>query len=274
MKPPHPSTDAGPVAAPEAAGGPRSDAAASDVVVRLEDVTVCYRVPLETVSSLKEYVISRLKGKGGNRTHRALDRVSLEVRSGEVFALVGHNGAGKTTLLKTVARVLRPTSGRIRVFGRVVPLLQLGAGFHPELTGRENILLNATLLGHSRRDTLERLDSIIDFARIGDFIDAPLRTYSSGMAARVGFAVATAWKPDILILDEALAVGDEAFQRTCRERIQAFRDAGVTVLLVSHGAETVLQMSDRAAWLDHGTLQAVGEPRDVVRAYKEAMRRR
>lgn len=252
--------------------GARTPAAPpSEDVVRLEGVSVHYRVPFEPVSSLKEYVIARLKGKGGHRLHQALHDVSLSVRSGEVFGIIGHNGAGKTTMLKAIARVLRPTTGRIVVRGRVVPLLQIGSGFHPELTGRENIFLNATLLGHSRRETLDRLDAIVDFACIGDFIDAPLRTYSTGMAARVGFAVATAWKPDILILDEALAVGDEAFQRKCMDRLDAFRRDGATVLMVSHGSDTVLAMCDRAAWLDHGTLQAVGPAKEVVPRYQERM---
>ena len=246
--------------------------AGDEEVIRLDGVSVCYRVPYEPVASLKEYVISRLKGKGGHRLLRALDGVSLSVRAGEVFGIVGHNGAGKTTLLKTVARVLRPTDGRVWVKGEVVPLLQLGSGCHPELTGRENIFLNATLLGHTRRDTLDRLDGIVDFAGIGDFIDAPLRTYSTGMAARVGFAVATAWKPDILILDEALAVGDEAFQHKCMDRLAAFRKAGATVLMVSHGSETVMEMCARAAWLDHGVLQVVGPAKEVIARYREGKR--
>src|SRR6516225_6716895 len=228
--------------APEQAAQRAVPDALAEPVILLDAVSVRYRVPQERIESYKEYAIRRLQGRIGIAEFWGLRDVSLRVHAGEIFGIVGRNGAGKTTLLKIVARVLRPTRGRVRVRGHVAPLLELGAGFHPELTGRENIFLNAALLGHTHKETEGRFDEIIEFAEIGDFIDAPIRTYSSGMVARLGFAVATAWRPDVLILDEVLAVGDEAFQAKCRTRLQSFRDNGATVLLVSHSAELVRSM--------------------------------
>ena len=255
--------------APEAA--PRTvSAPLADPAVQLHGVSVRYRVPRERIESFKEYAIRRMQGRVDIAEFWGLRDVSLRVQAGEIFGIVGRNGAGKTTLLKIVARVLRPTRGWVRVRGRVAPLLELGAGFHPELTGRENIFLNAALLGHTHKETEGRFDEIIEFAEIGDFIDAPIRTYSSGMVARLGFAVATAWRPDVLILDEVLAVGDEAFQAKCRVRLQSFRDKGATVLLVSHSAEMVRSMCHHAIWLDHGMVQAAGAADAVLERYRLA----
>jgi homopolymeric O-antigen transport system ATP-binding protein len=237
--------------------------------VRLEAVSVRYRVPSERIRTFKEYFIRRLKGEVKMHTFWALQDVALNVNRGEVFGLVGINGAGKSTLLKVVARVLRPTKGRVIVRGRVAPLLELGAGFHPELTGQENIFLNGALLGFSHREMQEKYDQIVEFSELGQFINAPIRTYSSGMYARLGFSVATASEPDILIVDEVLSVGDEAFQQKCAARIDAFRQRGTAILLVSHNMGTIESMCQRAAWLDHGNLKAIGEPVDVIRAYRE-----
>jgi ABC-2 type transport system ATP-binding protein len=237
--------------------------------VHLEAVSVRYRVPSERVGTFKEYFIRRLKGQVKMRTFWALQDVALNVYPGEVFGLVGVNGAGKSTLLKVVARVLRPTKGRVVVKGRVAPLLELGAGFHQELTGEENIFLNGALLGYSRREMQEKYDQIVDFSELGEFINAPIRTYSSGMYARLGFSVATASEPDVLIVDEVLSVGDEAFQRKCEARIEAFRKRGAAILLVSHSMTMIAEMCQRAAWLDHGALKAIGEPAQVIRAYRE-----
>jgi homopolymeric O-antigen transport system ATP-binding protein len=245
-------------------------AALTDPVILLDAVSVRYRVPQERIESFKEYAIRRLQGRIGIAEFWGLRDVSLRVHAGEIFGIVGRNGAGKTTLLKIVARVLRPTRGRVRVRGHVAPLLELGAGFHPELTGRENIFLNAALLGHPRREIENRFNEIIEFAEIGEFIDAPIRTYSSGMVARLGFAVATAWRPDVLILDEVLAVGDEAFQGKCRLRLQSFRDEGATVLLVSHSSEMVRTMCHHAIWLDHGMVKARGSAEAVLEEYRLA----
>lgn len=240
-----------------------------DEAVRLENVSVCYRAPQERILKIKEYVIRRLQGKLRSKTFLALQAVNLSVRRGEVFGLIGHNGAGKTTLLKLVARVMRPTTGRVWVNGRVSPLLELGAGFHPELTGRENIFLNGAILGFSRREMQEKLPHIVDFAELWDFIDAPMRSYSSGMWARLGFAVATDTQPDILIVDEVLSVGDDAFQRKSFERISQFCDRGTTILLVSHSMSVVEAMCHRAAWLDHGRILTVGMAAEVVQQYRQ-----
>ncbi len=242
-----------------------------EAVVAIEDATVRYRVPRERYRTLKEFAIRRVQGKVQFEELLALNNVSLEVRKGEVFGLIGANGAGKTTLLRLVARVMRPTSGRIIVRGRVAPLLAMGAGFHPELTGRENVFLNGSLLGYTRRQIEERFDQIVDFAELRDFIDAPLRTYSSGMMARLGFAVATAEMPDVLIVDEVLSVGDIAFQEKSNARIRQFREQGATILLVSHGMENIRSMCSRAAWLDHGKLIQAGAANDVVNQFEKFM---
>jgi ABC-2 type transport system ATP-binding protein len=237
--------------------------------VHLEAVSVRYRVPSERVRTFKEYFIRRLKGEVQMRTFWALQDVALNVYRGEVFGLVGVNGAGKSTLLKVVARVLRPTKGRVIVRGRVAPLLELGAGFHPELTGTENIYLNGALLGFSHREMQDKYNEIVDFAELGQFINAPIRTYSSGMYARLGFSVATASDPDVLIVDEVLSVGDEAFQKKCADRIETFRMRGAAILLVSHSMASIEAMCQRAAWLDRGIIKVVGEPAQVIRAYRE-----
>jgi ABC-type polysaccharide/polyol phosphate transport system ATPase subunit len=242
----------------------------TETAVQLDHVSVRYRVPQERIGTFKEYAIRMLQGRIGYNEFWGLREVSLRLSHGEILGIVGRNGAGKTTLLKVIARVLRPTRGRVWVRGRLAPLLDLGAGFHPELTGRENIFLNGSLLGHPQRETRERFAEILEFAELQDFIDAPLRTYSSGMIARLGFAVATAWQPDILILDEVLAVGDEAFQRKCRTRLEGFRNEGTTVLLVSHNAEMIRTMCSQAIWLDHGTVTAWGSADEVTQQYHAA----
>ena len=240
---------------------------AAEVVIRLENVSVVYRAPSERIKSFKEYAIRLIKRQVEHREFRALNQVNLEIRRGEVFGLVGHNGAGKSTLLKVVSRVMKPTHGRIWVKGKIAPLLELGAGFHPELSGRENVFLNGTLLGHSRVEMEALFDGIVEFAELKEFIDAPLRTYSTGMTVRLGFAVATATRPDILIIDEVLAVGDEQFQEKCTERIMEFRRQGTTILLVTHSSGTVERICDRAAWLDHGRLCDTGTPSDIIGQY-------
>lgn len=238
--------------------------------IRLDGVSVCYRAPNERVSTFKEYAIRWLQGRIRHNLFWALNTVDLEVRRGEAFGIIGHNGAGKSTLLKVIARVLRPTRGRVQVRGRVAPLLELGAGFHPELSGRENVILNGAMFGFKRVEMEGKIDRIIEFSELQNFIDAPMRTYSSGMWARLGFAVATDVDPDILILDEILSVGDEAFQRKCLARIQTFQQRGVTILLVSHNTALVEEMCQRAVWLDHGEVKAVGEATDVGEKYRSS----
>jgi lipopolysaccharide transport system ATP-binding protein len=200
----------------------------------------------------------------------ALREVSLSVLPGEVLAIIGRNGAGKSTLLQVVARVLPPTAGNVTVRGRVAPLLQLGAGFDPMLSGRENVYLNAALLG-VRRSVIDReFENIVEFAELADFIDAPLRVYSSGMVARLGFAVATAVVPDILILDEVLAVGDQAFKSKCLARMESLKASGKTMLVCTHDLDFVRQHCSRAIWLDGGRVRAVGGPTEVADAYTMA----
>jgi len=193
--------------------------------------------------------------------------VSFEVAPGEAVGLIGPNGAGKSTALKLVSRIIQPTSGEIKVNGRVAGLLELGTGFHPDLSGRENIYLNGSILGLSRRDIKQRFDSIIEFAELARFIDMPVRNYSSGMLMRLGFAVATSFQPDILLIDEVLAVGDQAFQAKCLQRISEMQEDGVTILFVSHGLETVRRLCQRAIWLDEGRMRAIGPSSQVVVEY-------
>lgn len=235
--------------------------------VRLEGVTVRYQAPEERVRTFKEYAIRRLQKRVRFKEFYALQGIDLAVHSGEIFGIIGRNGAGKSTLLKVVSRVLVPTKGRVYVSGLVSPLLELGAGFHPELTGRENVMLNGTLLGHTSRDLEAQMDAIIDFAELGSFIEAPLRTYSSGMAARLGFAVATAWRPEILLVDEVLAVGDEAFRRKCQARMESYRQGGTTTLMVTHDMGTIRSLCTRAAWLEHGKIVSIGRASKVAEDY-------
>ncbi len=239
-------------------------------VIILNNVSVRYRAPEEAIGTFKEYAIQVLRRNVRFREFKALNNVDLQVNQGEILGIIGRNGAGKSTLLKVIARVLIPTEGRVRIRGVVSPLLELGAGFHPELTGRENIFLNGTLLGHSRRELESRLPEITEFAELGAFIDSPLRTFSSGMIARLGFSVATTWRPEILILDEVLYVGDEAFRHKCQLRMEKYRNEGATTLLVTHDSSTVKSLCSRAVWLDHGQIKAVGSSQEIVALYRES----
>ena len=241
-------------------------------VINVDGVSVQYRVPQERIGTFKEYMIRYIQRQIKHNTFLALDNISLNVNRGEVFGIIGENGAGKSTLLKLIAKVLRPTRGRIWVKGRVAPLLEVGAGFHPELTGRENVYLNGAMLGFTQKEMDKRFQQIVDFAELWDFIDAPLRTYSSGMWARLGFAVATDVDPDILIVDEILSVGDENFQRKSSERIAAFREKGATILLVSHNMSLIEEMCDRAVLFDHGKVVTIGTTKAVVNSYLERVR--
>lgn len=239
-------------------------------VILLENISVKYQTPDTKFGTFKEYAIQLIKRQVKVKEVKALSNVNLRINEGEVVGIIGKNGAGKSTLLKVISRVLIPTEGRVRLQGRVSPLLELGAGFHPELTGRENIFLNGTLLGHRRRDVEKRLDEIIEFAELGTFIDSPLRTFSSGMVARLGFSIATTWKPDILILDEILAVGDENFRNKCYARIESFQKEGTTTLLVSHITSNIEQLCSRAVYLDRGSLKASGAVKEVLKLYHHA----
>ncbi len=241
------------------------------------DAVVCDRVSKRFIlrpdrpRSFQEALIGlfRPRPKDGARRVEfwALRDVSFAVRAGTTFGIVGENGSGKSTLLRVIARILKPTSGAVRVAGRVTALLELGAGFHPELTGRENIYLYGSILGLKRREVNARLDEIIGFAELGEFIDTPVKHYSSGMLVRLGFAVAVHLDPDILITDEVLAVGDEAFQHRCLEKVHEFARAGKTIIMVSHDLNLVRQLCDEALWLDRGQVRALGDPVSVTRAY-------
>ncbi|MFZ6005518.1 MAG: ABC transporter ATP-binding protein [Actinomycetota bacterium] len=202
----------------------------------------------------------------------ALAGIDLEVPEGSTFGLIGHNGSGKSTLLKCMARIYRPTRGRIETVGKVSALLELGAGFHPELSGRENVFLNGSILGLSRREVSSRFDEIVSFAGLERFIDSPVKNYSSGMYVRLGFAVAINVEPDILLVDEVLAVGDESFQQRCMEKFADLRRDGRTVVVVSHGMESIRNICDQAAWLDHGKLIETGSAGHVVDAYLSSVR--
>ncbi len=243
--------------------------------IKVAGVSVKYRLPKQAIRSVKEYVIYRIKGcRYEYHEFWALKRVDLESQSGNVVGIIGRNGAGKSTLLKVLAGVINPVEGKVEMNGRIAPLIELGAGFDPELTGRENTYLNGTILGCTNKEISQKMDQIIAFSELGEFIDAPLRTYSSGMIARLGFAIATDVDPDILIVDEVLGVGDASFQAKCTKRMERFREKGVTILLVTHNLEQVEKMCDDVYWLEQGTVHSSGKPSEVVAHYKEFMMER
>ena len=238
-------------------------------IIRLDDVSLCYRLATKKIPSLKEYAIHLMSGALSYGKLWALRDIHLTVQPGESIGVVGHNGAGKSTLLKVISQVLKPTTGRAEVNGTIAPILELGTGFDGELTGRENIYLNALLLGRQRREVDQELETIIDFSGLREFIDSPIRNYSSGMLARLGFAVATAWVPDLLILDEVLAVGDARFLRRSQERIQEFIQQGATLLLVSHAPNAILETCSRCLWLEDGRLKEDGPAEEIVVHYQQ-----
>ncbi|MGH2671748.1 MAG: ABC transporter ATP-binding protein, partial [Actinomycetota bacterium] len=230
--------------------------------IEIDDISKRFRLYRQKPSSFKQRLLT---SHSRAEDLWALRDVSLEVREGSTFGLIGHNGSGKTTLLKCIAGILRPTSGNITQRGRLAAMLELGAGFHPELTGRENVYLNASFLGLSRRQVDAAYDDIVAFAELEDFMENQTKFYSSGMLVRLGFAVAVHVEPDVLLIDEVLAVGDEAFQAKCIERVRRFQREGRTIVLVTHALDTVREICDRAAMLHHGRVHALGAPDDVVR---------
>lgn len=240
----------------------------SSPAVEVQQLSKRFRLYRQRNQSLKSTFVRRRRATYDELW--ALREVSLHVPAGSAFALVGDNGSGKSTLLKCLARILVPDEGSVAVSGRVAALLELGSGFHAELTGRENVFLNGTILGMTRREVASRFDAIVGFAGLEHAIDQPLKSYSSGMSARLGFAVATSVEPDILLVDEVLAVGDAAFQRRCMDRIQEFTRAGRTVILVSHAAAMVRLLCSEAAWLRDGQLVEVGEVDGVLDRYERA----
>lgn len=236
-------------------------------VIVLDDVSLCYRLAKQRIPSLKEYAIHWMKGSLSYEELWALQDVCLTVSKGECLGVVGRNGAGKSTLLKVVSGVLKATRGRVELRGTVAPILELGTGFDHELTGYENIYLNALLLGRSRREIDERLDEIVEFSGLREFIHSPIRNYSTGMVARLGFSIATAWVPDVLILDEVLAVGDARFLLRSERRMDELREMGSTLLLVSHDVKAVRETCDRVVWLERGRVQLDGPAGEVIDRY-------
>jgi ABC-type polysaccharide/polyol phosphate transport system ATPase subunit len=243
-------------------------ASATEPAIELTGVTVRYRVAAESIRSLKEYAIRKLRGRMEHGELLALRDVSLAVQPGERVGIIGPNGAGKSTLFRAIARVRRPSEGRVVVRGTVAPLLELGLGFHGELTGRENVILHGTLLGRSRATMLERMDAIAEFAEMEPFLDSPIRKYSTGMTARLAFAAATDVDPDVLLVDEALSVGDERFRAKCHARMSGFRERGKTFLLVSHSLDEVRDSCTRAVWLAEGRIERDGPAAEVCDAYR------
>ena len=241
----------------------------SNVAVRVDHVTKSFRMYHERNQSLKSAIM-----RGRTSVHEdflALKDVSFDVPTGSTFGLIGSNGSGKSTLLKCLANIYYPNQGSISHFGRIAAMLEVGSGFHAELSGRENVFLNGSILGMSRKEVSRKFDEIVEFSGVEQFIDQPVKNYSSVMYVRLGFAIAINVDPDILVVDEVLAVGDQDFQDKCYRKFADFREAGKTVILVSHSMATVQSMCDRVAWLDHGELKAVGEAEGTVAAYLDSL---
>ncbi|RLA98693.1 MAG: sugar ABC transporter ATP-binding protein [Deltaproteobacteria bacterium] len=241
----------------------------NDPVLIVDDVTKTYPVYGHLVGSLKHFLFHASKSLRSFRksTFEALRNISFEVSKGEALGVIGKNGAGKSTLLGLIAGVLRPTKGKVTVNARVSPLLELGGGFHPDLTGEENILLNGVLLGMTKSEVMAKADRIAEFSELGDFIEQPIRTYSSGMLARLGFSIIAHLDPELLLIDEVLAVGDKDFQKKCISKIMEFKRNGVTIIFVSHSMPDVAKLCDRVIWIENHSIKQVGEPREVINKY-------
>lgn len=238
------------------------------MMIRVENISMSYKMVFDRIQSFKEYIVRLLQGRLKYEKFQALQDVSFELEKGEVLGIVGHNGAGKSTLLKVISGIMKPTAGRVTLNGVVVPMLELGSGFDFELTGRENIFLNGAILGYSEKFLKEKFEEIIDFSELRQFIDIPLRNYSSGMVMRLAFSIATVVNPDILIVDEILAVGDAEFQEKSKKKMMELMSGGTTVLFVSHSLEQVRELCDRVLWLDHGQMKMIGETQKVCDAYE------
>ena len=236
----------------------------------VKNVSMRFNLATERVDSLKDLIIKKLKFQSVSFDEFwALRNISFSVDKGESCALIGANGSGKSTMLKIISGILTPTKGSVKVNGSIAPLIELGAGFDPELTGRENIFLNGAILGYSKKLMMEKYDEIIDFSELRDFIDVPVKNYSSGMIARLGFSIATMVKPDILVVDEILAVGDQAFQDKCHKRLEYMMNNGTTVLLVSHSAPEIKRICQKAVWIDRSNLRFVGDVDDALSLYND-----
>ncbi len=233
-----------------------------------QNVSMHFNMASERLESLKEYFIKLIKRQLFFKDFIAVNDVSFKIKKGEVFGIVGTNGSGKSTTLKMISGILKPTSGKITINGNIAPLIELGAGFDGELTARENIYLNGAVLGYSKKYIDEHFDQIVDFAELRDFLDMPIKNYSSGMVARIAFAIATVITPDILIVDEILSVGDFLFQEKCERRINELMAGGTTIVIVSHSIAQIERLCDRVMWIEKGNLKMLGETSEVCEAYK------
>lgn len=240
----------------------------ADNAVEIKDVQMHFNMSSEKLDSLKEYFIKLMKRQLFFEDFVALDGITANIPKGDVFGIVGLNGSGKSTLLKVISGILKPTKGRVRVYGSIAPLIELGAGFDMELTARENIFLNGAVLGLPKSLMEERFEEIVEFSELRDFLDVPMKNYSSGMVARVGFAVATITRPEILIVDEILAVGDFRFQEKCEDRINEMMSGGTTVIIVSHSIDQIERLCKHVLWLEHGKMKMLGDVESVCEAYK------
>lgn len=240
-------------------------------MIEVKDVSMRFRMADDQMHSLKEYAVQLLRGKATFHLFEALKHVSFTVHSGEVIGLIGNNGAGKSTILKIISNIMKPTEGSVVVRADIVPMLELGSGFDYDMTGRENIFLNGAILGYSEEFLKSKYDEIVAFAELEQFIDLPLRNYSSGMVARLAFSIATVVEPDILIVDEVLSVGDAAFQEKSYDRMQELMQGGTTVLLVTHSLPHIRYLCDRVLWLEHGVVKMYGDTQEVCDAYEASM---
>ena len=243
------------------------------IMIDVDHVTIRFNKSNQKVDNLKEYVVKLLKRELLFQEFLAVKDVSFQVKAGEAWGLIGTNGSGKSTMLKAISGILKPYQGSITVNGRVAPLIELGAGFDQEMTARENIFLNGCVLGHSEKFMKEHFDEIVDFAELHDFLDSPLKNFSSGMRARLGFSIATMVKPDILIVDEILAVGDYKFRKKCEQRMSEMLNGGTTLLYVSHSIEEVKRLCDHALWIDKGVARMQGDVLTVCDAYMTEMKK-
>lgn len=236
-------------------------------MIEVKDLSIKYNKSTERVDNIKEYIIRKLKGQMKYEEFWALDGVSFDISKGETVGIIGLNGSGKSTLLKVIAGVLKPANGFVHVYGSVAPLIELGAGFDPDLSARENIFLNGAVLGHSRKEMQELFEEIVEFSELRDFLDVPVKNFSSGMQARLGFSIATSVIPDVLIVDEVLGVGDHKFQKKCYGRMQNIIASGATVLFVSHSIEQVKEICNRAIWIENGKIVMDGPVGEVCDCY-------
>ena len=239
-------------------------------MIEIRNVSVVFKRTTEKMTSLKEYFINSLRKKIRKEQFVALEHIDVIIKKGEIVGLLGLNGAGKSTLLKVISGIIKPTTGEVKLSGKMAPLIELGAGFDPELTGRENIFLNGSLLGFSKKELKERIEEIIEFSELNEFIDVPLKNYSSGMYARLGFSIATIYDPEILIIDEVLSVGDFHFQEKSLNKIMEMIGKGTTVLFVSHDIEQVKKLCEKVIWLEKGRIKVIGESKKICEEYAKS----